>query len=318
MVELPTGIPLTSHVMEAPVARQNDAVKPCVCARGTVAAGGEMVFVAEHVIVTLAVADFDGSATLVTMTLTVEGDGGTAGATYSAPAAPLGVIVPRIELPPTMPFTLQVTAFEDAPPPVKLAVNACPAPVETVAEVGEIPITIPPVSVTMADPVALLSVMLDAVTVMVGGEGIALGAVYKPIGETVPTLAFPPATPFANHVTLLFDVPVTVAWNCCDWLRETLAYVGCKITVTTDGPVDVVPAQPGIATAAMQKIASKSRFGGRFDRSNVVAARLRVVFGHRRLIEGIICAMAYARDVPSRSIANWETFPWRSGGSFTE
>ncbi len=72
--------------MEAPVARQNDALKVCVCASETVAAGGEIVFVAEHVMVTLAVADFDGSATLVTMTLTVEGDGGTAGATYSAPA----------------------------------------------------------------------------------------------------------------------------------------------------------------------------------------------------------------------------------------
>jgi hypothetical protein len=185
-----------------------------------------------------------------------------------------------------------VTALEDAPAPVILAVNACPAPVETVAEVGEIPITIPPVSVTMADPVAVLSVMLDAVTVMVGGEGIVLGAVYTPLSETVPTLAFPPATPFANHVTLLFVVPVTVAWNCCDWLRETLACVGCKTTVTTEGPVDVTPAQAGIATAAMQKIASKSRFGGRFDRSNVVEARLKVVFTHRRLTEGIICAMA--------------------------
>ena len=292
MVELPPGIPSTSQVIVAPVARQNDALKVCVCASETVAAGGEMVFVAEHVMVTLAVADFDGSATLVTMTLTVEGDGGTAGATYSAPVAPLGVIVPRIELPPTMPFTLQVTAFEDGPAPVILAVNACPEPVETVAEIGEIPITIPPVSVTMADPMAVLSVVLDAVTVMVGGEGIALGAVYKPLDETVPTLAFPPATPFANHVTLLFDVPVTVAWNCCDWFRETLICVGCKTTVTTEGPVDVTPAQPGIATAAMQKIASKSRFGGRFDRSNVVAARLKVAFGHRRLTEGIICAMA--------------------------
>jgi hypothetical protein len=40
-----------------------------------------MVFVAEHVMVTLAVADLEGSATLVTVTLTVEGEGGTAGAT---------------------------------------------------------------------------------------------------------------------------------------------------------------------------------------------------------------------------------------------
>lgn len=81
IAELPPGIPLTSQVMVAPVARQNDAVKVCVCASETVAAGGEIVFVAEHVMVTLAVADFDGSAALVTLTLTVEGDGGTAGAT---------------------------------------------------------------------------------------------------------------------------------------------------------------------------------------------------------------------------------------------
>ncbi|MFY9731706.1 MAG: hypothetical protein WB723_19450 [Candidatus Acidiferrales bacterium] len=139
---------------------------------------------------------------------------------------------------------------------------------------------------------AVLSASLDAVTVMAGGEGMVLGAVYKPLGEIVPTLAFPPATPFANHVTLLFVVPVTVAWNCCDWLKGTLTCVGCRTTVTTEGPVDVIPAQLGIATAAIQKIASKSRFGGRFERSNGVAARLKVVFSHRHLIERVICVTA--------------------------
>ena len=190
------------------------------------------------------------------------------------------------------PFTLQVTAFEEAPAPAILAVNACPAPVETVAEVGEIPITIPPVSMTTADAVAVLSASLDAVTVTVGGEGIVLGAVYKPLGEIVPIVRFPPATPPANQVTLLFDVPVMIAWNCCDWLRATLTCVGSKAMVTTAGPVDVTPAQPGIAMAAAQKTVSKSRFAMRFVRSNVVAARLKVVFSHRRLIEGVICATA--------------------------
>lgn len=160
------------------------------------------------------------------------------------------------------------------------------------AETGEMPIAIPPVIVTTADAVALLSALLDAVTVMIGGEGIEFGAVYKPLGEIVPVVGLPPATPPANHVTLLFDVPVTIAWNCCDWLRATLACVGSKAMVTTAGPVEVVPAQPGISMAAMQKIASKSRLTARFDRSNVVAARLRVVFSHRCLTEGIICAMA--------------------------
>jgi len=44
-----------------------------------VTADGEIVFVAEHLMVTLAVADFVGSATLVAVTLTVGGEGGTAG-----------------------------------------------------------------------------------------------------------------------------------------------------------------------------------------------------------------------------------------------
>ena len=201
-------------------------------------------------------------------------------------------IVPRIELPPMTPFTLQVTALEEAPAPAIVAANACPAPVDTVTEVGEIPITIPPVRVTTADAMALLSALLDAVTVTVGGEGIALGAVYKPLGEIVPAVSLPPATPPANHVTFLFDAPVTIAWNCCDRLRGTLTCVGSKVMATTAGPVDVVPAQPGIAMAAAQKTVSKSRFAARFVRSNVVAARLKVAFSHRRLIEGLICVTA--------------------------
>jgi hypothetical protein len=81
IAKLPLGIPLTSHAMVAPAAKQNDTLNVCVCASETVAAGDEMVFVAEHVMVTLAVADLEGSATLVTVTLTVEGEGGTVGAT---------------------------------------------------------------------------------------------------------------------------------------------------------------------------------------------------------------------------------------------
>jgi hypothetical protein len=81
IVELPPGIPSTSHATATPAGRQNEAVNVCVCASETVAVGGEIAFVAEHVIVTLAAADLAGSATLVTVTLTVEGDGGTAGAT---------------------------------------------------------------------------------------------------------------------------------------------------------------------------------------------------------------------------------------------
>jgi hypothetical protein len=80
-----------------------------------------------------------------------------------------------------------------------------------VAEVGEIAITIPSISMTVADAVALLSASLEAVMVTLEGEGIVFGAVYKPLGEMVPALALPPATPHANDVTVLFDVPVTTA-----------------------------------------------------------------------------------------------------------
>jgi hypothetical protein len=81
IAEFPPAIPFTSHATVDPAARQKEAVNICVCARETVAAAGEIVFVAEHVMVTLAVADLAGSATLVAVTLTVEGEGGTTGAT---------------------------------------------------------------------------------------------------------------------------------------------------------------------------------------------------------------------------------------------
>src|ERR1700740_1341484 len=90
IVELPLAIPFTSHARGAPAARQNEAVKACVCARETVTADGEMVFVAEHVMVTLAVADFVGSATLVAVTPTLKGDGGTAGGDKRTPRPPFG------------------------------------------------------------------------------------------------------------------------------------------------------------------------------------------------------------------------------------
>jgi hypothetical protein len=81
MVELPPAIPLTSHVIELPAVTQRDAVNVCVCVKATLAESGEMEFDAEHVTVTVPLADFDGSAALVAVTVTPGGEGGTAGAT---------------------------------------------------------------------------------------------------------------------------------------------------------------------------------------------------------------------------------------------
>jgi hypothetical protein len=58
-----------------------------------------------------------GSTTLAAFTVTTFGEGGIAGAAYK----PLASIVPIEELPPTKPFTDQVTL--ELPVPVTVAVN---------------------------------------------------------------------------------------------------------------------------------------------------------------------------------------------------
>jgi hypothetical protein len=64
---------------------------------------------------------------------------------------------------------------------------------------------------------------------------IACGALYEPLVEIVPVVAFPPATPFTIQVTAEFELPVTVAvkfWA-ANGPREAL--MGDTATVT--GPV---------------------------------------------------------------------------------
>ena len=45
-------------------------------------------------------------------------------------------------------------------------------------------------------------------------EGTLEGAVYKPPVEMVPTAELPPRIPFTLQVTVVFDIPLTVATNC--------------------------------------------------------------------------------------------------------
>ena len=72
---------------------------------------------------------------------------------------------------------------------------------------------------------------LCAVTVT--GLGGALGgAVYKPVGDMVPTDEFPPATPATSQFTAVFLLPDTVAVNCCDRPTCTLAVFGEIATET--------------------------------------------------------------------------------------
>jgi hypothetical protein len=122
-VAFPPVIPLASQVTGAPVARQNETVNTCVCARATLAAEGEIELVEAHVIVTLAVPNFEVSATLVAVTVTVAGDGGDAGAVYRAEVGPFETIVPTLEFPPAMPPTLHVTPGAGLPVAETVAVN---------------------------------------------------------------------------------------------------------------------------------------------------------------------------------------------------
>ena len=76
----PPPIPFTSQAMLAPAAMQNDAVNDCVWPSATLAEEGAIEFVVVQVMVALALPDFELSAALAAVTVTVAGEGGTPGA----------------------------------------------------------------------------------------------------------------------------------------------------------------------------------------------------------------------------------------------
>ena len=125
---------------------------------------------------------------------------------------PFGAIVPRVEFPPTMPFTLQVIAVEGLPVPgVTVVVKSCAAEVETVAEVGSTLIAMLSCKATLTVALSFGLTCATAVTVTLDPGGRIVGAVNRPAVEIVPVVAPPPATPSTSHVTFVFASPVTVA-----------------------------------------------------------------------------------------------------------
>ena len=166
---------------------------------------------AEHVTVAVALPDFELSAALVAVTVTVAGEGGVGGAVYCAVAEPVATIVPTVEFPPAIPFTLQLTAVDGLPVPETLAVNTCTPLVGTLAVAGETVMATSSLRFTVAEALADESAWLTAVTVTLGGDGSVVGAVYNPEGEMMPSPALPPDAPFTFHVTLVSEAPVTVA-----------------------------------------------------------------------------------------------------------
>ena len=83
--------------------------------------------------------------------------------------------------------------------------------------------------------VLVVSAALAALTVTCAGLGSFAGAVYRPVAEIVPAVAFPPTTPFTAQATVvLLELP-TVAVNCCVCVIVTEAAPGAISTVTAGG-----------------------------------------------------------------------------------
>jgi hypothetical protein len=76
--------------------------------------------------------------------------------------------------------------------------------------------------------------------------------VYNPVLSIVPTVVYPPATPFTDHIAPWFVLPVTVAVNCCDCPTITVCTGGFTATTTSTARVralEVPPPGAGVATA---------------------------------------------------------------------
>jgi hypothetical protein len=165
------------------------AVKESVLAVGTDALAGVILnkTAAAATMVTLAEADLVGSATLVTVTLSVAGEGTLAGGVYSPPAE----IEPQFAPLQPAALTAQVTLVLVLP--VTVAVNCCGAPAETVATLGNTAIATPVEPETLRVP--LLLVVLPALLLTTTAnsarlsEAVVGGVVY--VEEVAPLTAVP-------------------------------------------------------------------------------------------------------------------------------
>ena len=63
---------------------------------------------------------------------------------------------------------------------------------------------------------------------------IVEGAVYVVV---FPEVVSVPTFGLIDHVTFWFELPFTVAVNCCDWLTMSVAEGGVTLTVTTFAPL---------------------------------------------------------------------------------
>src|ERR1700688_1004501 len=86
---------------------------------------------------------------------------------------------------------------------------------------------------TVADAEAVLSATLLATTVCVPAED---GGEYTPAAVTVPTEELPPGMESTSHVTVVTELPVTVAVKVCFWPVVRAARLGPMVTEAVPAP----------------------------------------------------------------------------------
>jgi hypothetical protein len=216
MVPQPVALhpdPATLHVTPVVELPTTDACNCSVPPAATEELLGVTTTTMPDIIVMTADADLLGSATLVTTTFTVAGEGATIGALYTAETELLASVPQDDPLQPA-PFKLHTTFVFVVPATV--AVNELSPAAGTEALVGLMPsrMATAVTTVTFAEADLVGSATLVAVTWSVDGEGTLDGAVKSPAAEIVPhDRALQPAPPMVQ-VTAVFEDPVTVGANC--------------------------------------------------------------------------------------------------------
>ncbi len=141
-------------------------------------------------------------------------------------------MVPQAEPEHPAPDTLQVTAVFVFP--VTVAENCCCCPVPTWAEAGDTETETPGKDWMTTDAEAdfVESATDVAVTVASPGVGIVAGAVYNPVEVMEPQEPATQPIPETDQVTAVFELPVTVAVNCCFPFTDSVELVGVRETAT--------------------------------------------------------------------------------------
>jgi hypothetical protein len=147
-----------------------------------------------------------------------------------------------------VPETLQTTM----PLPGPLAANCTCAPVRTRGELGltiscEVAATI--VAVALEDLAGSATETAEIVTL--GEAGTLVGAVYKPLTETVPQADPEHPVPATAHLTDAFVVPATLAENCC-----CAPALICTVDGETKIDIDVANAMSTVAETDFAGVAT--------------------------------------------------------------